>query len=111
VRSFYSLRFPIIVARQRLGKHVPAAMNTHATLEKLLDPLAVPYPTVHCVPITRKLRNAAGRISVYSVMTLVGPDSCSESFTVEIKKVRVGVIFLRAQFSSFFFFITSNVHY
>jgi hypothetical protein len=66
---------------------------------------------IHCVPITRKLRNAAGRISVYSVITLVGPASCSESVTVEIKKVHVGVIFLRAQFSSFFFFITSNVHY
>jgi hypothetical protein len=37
--------------------------------------------------------------------------SCSESVEVEVKKVHVGVIFLRAQFSSFFFFITSNVHY
>jgi hypothetical protein len=28
---------PNPVARQRLGKHVPAAMNTHATIEELLD--------------------------------------------------------------------------
>jgi hypothetical protein len=26
-----------IVARQRLGKHVPAATNTHTTIEELLD--------------------------------------------------------------------------
>jgi hypothetical protein len=66
---------------------------------------------IHCVPIMRKLRNATSRISVYSVITLAAPASCSESVTVEIKKVHVGVIFLRAQFSSFFLFITSNVHY
>jgi hypothetical protein len=28
---------PPIVARQRLGKHIPAATNTHATIEELLD--------------------------------------------------------------------------
>jgi hypothetical protein len=66
---------------------------------------------IQCVPITRKLRNAAGLISVYSASSLVGPDSCSESVAVQIKKVHVEVMFLRAQFSSFFFFITSNVHY
>jgi hypothetical protein len=27
---------PPIVATQRLGKHVPEAINTHATIEKLL---------------------------------------------------------------------------
>jgi hypothetical protein len=69
------------------------------------------YVRIHCVPITRKLRNAAGQISAYSALSLAAPDSCSESVTVEIKKVHVGVIFLRAQFSRFFFFITSNVHY
>jgi hypothetical protein len=52
---------------------------------------------IQCVPITRKLRNAAGRISVYSALSLVAPASCSESVTVEIKKVHVGVILLRAQ--------------
>jgi hypothetical protein len=30
---------PRIVARQRLGKHVPAEMNKHATIEELLEPL------------------------------------------------------------------------
>jgi hypothetical protein len=69
------------------------------------------HALLQCVPITRKLRKAAGRISVYSTLSLVAPASCSESVTVEIKKVHVGVILLRAQFSSFFFFITSNVHY
>jgi hypothetical protein len=28
---------PPIVARQRVGKHIPAATNSHATIEKLLD--------------------------------------------------------------------------
>jgi hypothetical protein len=28
---------PLIVARQWLGKHIPAATNTHTTLEELLD--------------------------------------------------------------------------
>jgi hypothetical protein len=27
----------LIVARQRLGKHVPAATNTHATIEELMN--------------------------------------------------------------------------
>jgi hypothetical protein len=66
---------------------------------------------IHCVPIMRKLRNATGRISGYSALSLAAPDSCSESVTVDIKKVDVGVMFLRAQFSSLFFLITSNVHY
>jgi hypothetical protein len=66
---------------------------------------------MHCVPITRKLRNAASRIWVYSVITLAAADSCNESVTVEIKNVHVGEIFLRVQFSSFFFYITNNVHY
>jgi hypothetical protein len=80
-------------------------------LLNLLFPLLIYRVLIQCVPITRKLRNAAGRISVYSVITLIGAANCSESVTVEIKKVHVGVIFLRAQFSSFFFFLTSNVHY
>jgi hypothetical protein len=29
--------YPLIVARQRLGKKVTAATNTNATIEKLLD--------------------------------------------------------------------------
>jgi hypothetical protein len=29
---------PLIVAKQQMGKHVPAATNTHATVEELLDP-------------------------------------------------------------------------
>jgi hypothetical protein len=29
--------YPLIVARQRLGKNVTAATNTHATIEELLD--------------------------------------------------------------------------
>jgi hypothetical protein len=29
--------YPPIVARQRLGKNVTAAINTHATIEELLD--------------------------------------------------------------------------
>jgi hypothetical protein len=29
--------YPPIVARQRLGKHLPAAMNSQATMEELLD--------------------------------------------------------------------------
>jgi hypothetical protein len=29
---------PPIVSRQRLGKNVTVAMNTHATIEELLDP-------------------------------------------------------------------------
>jgi hypothetical protein len=29
--------YPLIVAKQRLGKHVPAATNTHSTREELLD--------------------------------------------------------------------------
>jgi hypothetical protein len=29
--------FPSVVARHWLDKHVPAAMNTHATIEELLD--------------------------------------------------------------------------
>jgi hypothetical protein len=36
---------------------------------------------------------------VYSALSLVAPASCSESVTVEIKKVHVGVILLRAQFN------------
>jgi hypothetical protein len=28
---------PPMVARQRLGKHVPATTNTHATIEEFLD--------------------------------------------------------------------------
>jgi hypothetical protein len=28
--------YPPIVARQRFGKHVPAATNTHATIQELL---------------------------------------------------------------------------
>jgi hypothetical protein len=27
---------PLIVARQRLGKHVPSATNTHATVKKIV---------------------------------------------------------------------------
>jgi hypothetical protein len=38
---------PPIVATQRLGKHVPVAMNTHAKIEELLDAVfslrSVPY--------------------------------------------------------------------
>jgi hypothetical protein len=30
---------PTIIARKRLNKHVPIAMNTHTTIEKLLDVL------------------------------------------------------------------------
>jgi hypothetical protein len=74
--------------------------------------MQIGYKYIHCVRITRKLRNAAGRISGYSALSLGAPVSCSESVTVDIKKVHVGVIFfLRVQFSSFFFFIISNVHY
>jgi hypothetical protein len=29
--------YPLIVARQRLGRNVTAVTNTHATIEKLLD--------------------------------------------------------------------------
>jgi hypothetical protein len=29
--------YPAIVARQRLGKNITAATNTHATIEELLD--------------------------------------------------------------------------
>jgi hypothetical protein len=31
------MRIPPIVARQRLGKNVTAATNTHAKIEELLD--------------------------------------------------------------------------
>jgi hypothetical protein len=31
--------YPLIVARQRLGKNVTAATNTHATIEELLNAL------------------------------------------------------------------------
>jgi hypothetical protein len=31
--------YPSIVARQWLGKNIIAAMNTHATIEELLDAL------------------------------------------------------------------------
>jgi hypothetical protein len=27
--------YPLIIARQRIGKHVPAAKNTHVTIENL----------------------------------------------------------------------------
>jgi hypothetical protein len=39
IRLFCSESVSILpfFARQRLGKHVPAATNTHATIEKLLD--------------------------------------------------------------------------
>jgi hypothetical protein len=42
---------PLIVARQRLGKHILAATNTHATIEELLD--AAFY--VRCVSYRRKV--------------------------------------------------------
>lgn len=32
-----SVYVPLTVARQRLGKSIPPATNTHATMEKLLD--------------------------------------------------------------------------
>jgi hypothetical protein len=35
----YVCDLPLNVARQRLGKHVPAATNTRATTEELLDAL------------------------------------------------------------------------
>jgi hypothetical protein len=36
---------PPFIARQRLGKHVPTATNTHATLEELLEPyVCIPLP-------------------------------------------------------------------
>jgi hypothetical protein len=76
-----------------------------------LSLLSSSFHILQCVPNTRKLRNATSRISIYSAIRLVGPASCSESVTVEIEKVHDGVIFLCAQFSSFFFFVISNVHY
>jgi hypothetical protein len=34
----------LIVARQRFGRNVPAATNTHATIEELLDALFSMWP-------------------------------------------------------------------
>jgi hypothetical protein len=42
-----------IVARQRLSKHVPAAMNTHARIEELLD---TPF-SMWCVSYQKKVDN------------------------------------------------------
>jgi hypothetical protein len=66
--------------------------------------MILPHASLHvqCVPNTRKLRNAADRISSYSALSLVAPTSCSQSVTEEIK-VDVGVTFLRAQFNSLSF--------
>jgi hypothetical protein len=36
-QSLYLYVYPLIVAKQRLGKNVTAATNTHATIEELLD--------------------------------------------------------------------------
>jgi hypothetical protein len=63
----------------------------------------ISFCKVQCVPNTRKLSNAAGRISIYSTLSLVVPASCSQSVTEEIKKVHVGVTFLRAQFNTLSF--------
>jgi hypothetical protein len=73
-------------------------VHVHGCYRERTQKLGV-YTLIQCVPITRKLRNAAGRISVYSALSLVAPVSCSESVTVQIKKVHVGVILLRAQFN------------
>jgi hypothetical protein len=35
---------PLNVARQRLGKHLPAAKNTHATAEEMLDAVFSTWP-------------------------------------------------------------------
>jgi hypothetical protein len=37
VLLFVCRLFPLIIARQELGKDVPAATNTHETLENFLD--------------------------------------------------------------------------
>jgi hypothetical protein len=37
MRSPCSPRFPLSVTRQRLGKDVPAATNTHAKIGEVLD--------------------------------------------------------------------------
>jgi hypothetical protein len=37
MRSPCCLCIPPITARQRLGKHVPAVTNIHATVEEFLD--------------------------------------------------------------------------
>jgi hypothetical protein len=36
-QTFRTYLEEMVVARHRLGKHVPASKNTHATIEKLLD--------------------------------------------------------------------------
>jgi hypothetical protein len=46
---YVSIYLPI-VARQRLGKHVPTAMNTHVTIEELLDAVfSVPSVSQHVI--------------------------------------------------------------
>jgi hypothetical protein len=46
---------PPKVARQRLGKHVPAATNTHATVKELLDPVFSMRSALNQICIERKV--------------------------------------------------------
>jgi hypothetical protein len=41
ITLLFVCRISPLVARQRLGKHVPAATNTHATIEEFLDAVIV----------------------------------------------------------------------
>jgi hypothetical protein len=47
---------PPNVARQRLGKHLPAATNTHATVEELFDVVFyMPYRIRYSICTERKV--------------------------------------------------------